>query len=477
MVVGYRSVAGLGSGLRMLAVLERQVVAEVPDREVVERIQAWKALKSRVEAGLIDELLEFAWRRRCDPTAPVGVRLPAVEEFAADELAPALTLSPRTARGWFERLITLADRLPRVMAAMRAGHIDEKKGVAIFDETAHLSDDEATGVADEILKTASRKTVAQVRAQANKAAMGIRPKETEKAVKDRARRDRDVTVRDRGDGNAELKAVLESGAAAIIMGAVNNAAWQAKRADPNPEGGGEGGEGGGRFIGECRAAALLDLIIDDHTPPEHTNRPDNDRAEDADSDSTGSDGTGTGSDGTGSDSTGSDGTGSDGTGSGGDGSNGRGSQSDPGATASGRGGRGGAKSIVNVTISLAEFLKLFHALRDGHHLGEGLEEQPCSGGVGEIDGLGFVPAWVARNLVADLIEHKSTGFRAVVFDENTGTFLAASSPSYRLPADLERHIKHRDRTCRFPGCRQPATWCDIDHSQAWQTADRPPTAT
>ncbi len=107
------------------------------------------------------------------------------------------------------------------------------------------------------------------------------------------------------------------------------------------------------------------------------------------------------------------------------------SHSDPGATASGRGGRGGAKSIVNVTISLAEFLKLFHALRDGHHLGEGLEEQTCSGGVGEIDGLGYVPAWVARNLVADLIEHKSTGFRAVVFDENTGTFLAASSPSYR----------------------------------------------
>ncbi len=233
--VGYRSVTGLGPGLRMLAVLERQVVAEVPDREVVERIQAWKALKSRVEAGMIDELLEFAWRRRCDPTAPVGVRLPAVEEFAADELAPALTLSPRTARGWFERLITLADRLPRVMAAMRAGHIDEKKGVAIFDETAHLS-----------------------------------------------------------------------------------------------------------------------------------------------------------------------------------------------------------------------------------------------GGVGEIDGLGFVPAWVARNLVADLIERKGTGFRAVVFDENTGTFLAASSPSYRLPADLERHIKHRDRTCRFPGCRQPATWCDIDHVRPW--LDGGPTA-
>ncbi len=62
----------------------------------------------------------------------------------------------------------------------------------------------------------------------------------------------------------------------------------------------------------------------------------------------------------------------------------------------------------------------------------------------------------------------------MVFDENTGTFLAASSLSYRLPADLERHIKHRDRTCRFPGWRQPAKWCDVDHVRPW--LDGGPTA-
>jgi hypothetical protein len=126
------------------------------------------------------------------------------------------------------------------------------------------------------------------------------------------------------------------------------------------------------------------------------------------------------------------------------------------------------KPVVNVTLSLAEFLKLFQAAKNtsgGGDDGEGVGE--CSGGVEEIEGLGYVPAWVARNLVADFMNQSGTGFRAVVFDEETGTFLAASSTSYRLPAALERHIQLRDRTCRFPGCRQPAKWCDVDHARPW----------
>ena len=74
---------------------------------------------------------------------------------------------------------------------------------------------------------------------------------------------------------------------------------------------------------------------------------------------------------------------------------------------------------------------------------------------------------MARNLIADFMNQKDTGYRAVIFDEKTGTFLAASATSYRSPADLERHIKHRDRTCRFPGCRQPAKWCDVDPAKPW----------
>ena len=35
--------------------------------------------------------------------------------------------------------------------------------------------------------------------------------------------------------------------------------------------------------------------------------------------------------------------------------------------------------------------------------------------------------------------------------------------SYRPGADLTRTVQARDVTCTFPGCRQPATRCEIDH--------------
>jgi hypothetical protein len=34
---------------------------------------------------------------------------------------------------------------------------------------------------------------------------------------------------------------------------------------------------------------------------------------------------------------------------------------------------------------------------------------------------------------------------------------------YRPPAALADFVRTRDRTCRFPGCRQPARRCDLDH--------------
>ncbi len=37
-------------------------------------------------------------------------------------------------------------------------------------------------------------------------------------------------------------------------------------------------------------------------------------------------------------------------------------------------------------------------------------------------------------------------------------------PGYSVPATTARHVILRDRTCRFPGCRQPAHRCDMDHT-------------
>ena len=43
---------------------------------------------------------------------------------------------------------------------------------------------------------------------------------------------------------------------------------------------------------------------------------------------------------------------------------------------------------------------------------------------------------------------------------------------YRVPDRLRRWITARDRTCRNPVCRQPATRCDQDHTLAYHRGGR-----
>jgi hypothetical protein len=40
-------------------------------------------------------------------------------------------------------------------------------------------------------------------------------------------------------------------------------------------------------------------------------------------------------------------------------------------------------------------------------------------------------------------------------------------PRYRASAKLDRFIRCRDMTCRFPGCKKPAEICDLDHTIAY----------
>lgn len=44
---------------------------------------------------------------------------------------------------------------------------------------------------------------------------------------------------------------------------------------------------------------------------------------------------------------------------------------------------------------------------------------------------------------------------------------APAEPGYRPSAQLERFIRWRDMTCRFPGCDRPAEFADIDHTIAY----------
>jgi hypothetical protein len=86
----------------------------------------------------------------------------------------------------------------------------------------------------------------------------------------------------------------------------------------------------------------------------------------------------------------------------------------------------------------------------------GLSEDP-----GVLVGHGPVPAAMNRDAATN------GTWRCAVVDDRHGTLLglgkATFTPGYRPGDALERHLTVRDRTCTFPGCRQPAHRCDLDH--------------
>jgi Domain of unknown function (DUF222) len=72
---------------------------------------------------------------------------------------------------------------------------------------------------------------------------------------------------------------------------------------------------------------------------------------------------------------------------------------------------------------------------------------------GYLDGYGVIDAEQVRELAAN------ASIRLA--DPRTN---ARAALRYQPSAALERAIRCRDLTCRFPGCSRPATYCDIDHT-------------
>lgn len=80
---------------------------------------------------------------------------------------------------------------------------------------------------------------------------------------------------------------------------------------------------------------------------------------------------------------------------------------------------------------------------------------------GDLAGYGPVPGSMARRLAG-----RGT-WRKVTTDPETGVVLDVGRTAYTPSAALADLVRSRDRTCRFPGCRQPARRCDLDHVVRW----------
>jgi hypothetical protein len=117
-------------------------------------------------------------------------------------------------------------------------------------------------------------------------------------------------------------------------------------------------------------------------------------------------------------------------------------QPDCPTTATG-GGRGGTQVVVNVIA--------------GEDTVHGDSDQP-----GYLDGYGVIDAEQVRRLAA-----AAASLRGVADPLTT----LAEALRYQPSAALERAVRCRDLTCRFPGCGRRAAICDLDHSVAFNHQD------
>jgi hypothetical protein len=89
----------------------------------------------------------------------------------------------------------------------------------------------------------------------------------------------------------------------------------------------------------------------------------------------------------------------------------------------------------------------------------GLDDAAC-----DLTGYGPIPASMARRIAA------AATWTPILLDAESGRMLARSHHTYRPSTEQTHWITDRDTTCTFPGCRVPATHCDIDHNTPFDPA-------
>lgn len=83
---------------------------------------------------------------------------------------------------------------------------------------------------------------------------------------------------------------------------------------------------------------------------------------------------------------------------------------------------------------------------------------------GELAGYGPVIADIARRVARAQANGR---WRFTITDPATGRAIHDGTTRRRPTPSQRRTVEARDRCCIFPGCRMPATQCDLDHRTPW----------
>ncbi len=169
-------------------------LTELDDDELIGALRAWQRLESWCASGLLTAVAELARRRPADGTPPAAPgEFPAqLSEFVSDEIAAALTLTPRTADAYQDLALDLAVRLPGTARTLYEGVIDRAKARLIAESTRILTEEQAGAVEAQILPRAGQQTTGQLRAAVARAVLAVDP---EAAARRREEAEKDPRVR------------------------------------------------------------------------------------------------------------------------------------------------------------------------------------------------------------------------------------------------------------------------------------------
>ncbi len=437
-------------------------LAGCSDDQLVGIISAARRMEARNAWTQMAAMREFASRRRA-VRGPGGSQA----EFAADELADELHLTPLSAAEQIDFACTVATRLPRTFAALAAGQIHPVHVRIIEDETRFLTEEDAAKADAVLAEQAPGMTFGESRHAAHKLVLKLDPDAARKR-KEAARAEAHVRRFRENSGNAGMVA-RELPSDEVL------ASWQhvEQRALDLRAAGLPG------TLQELRVRAYLDLLQERDSRPLLAD-PGSAGEASVPGESLPPDG---GPDGSGDEPGGQDGP--DENGGPGDGPGGNGNpdgSGGPGGSgrAPGRGDDSGPSvaALVTITIPLATL--------------QGRSETP-----GQADGFGLLDGDEARDLAAAAARHPRTRWCVTALNPD-GTAAAhgcipgrrgppglpiltipliplARGPCDHAHAEIGYHpsrklahlIRARSATCTAPGCRRPAARCDLDHTIAW----------
>jgi hypothetical protein len=422
------------------ATSNQQVLASMPDDDLIGIIRAARKMESLIAWAQLTAIREFATRPGSQTaarrTSAAPCPDPEVREFAADELTGPLAMTWQGAADEIGYARTVAGRLPHCFAALAAGRMNPRQLRIIAEETAFLSDADVA-IADEILAgLAPGKTPGQLRSTARRLVLRLDPDSAQRR-REAARRHAEVRKFAERSGNAGMVAHELPADEAL-------ASWQhiEQRALDLRAAGVPG------TLQDLRVRAYLDLTQerDIRTAAAPTPSPGQDQDQDGNEDS------------------------------------GARTSSGPVAPDSSRSGKPDTgpslAALITITVPLGTV--------------QGTSEEP-----GHADGFGPLDAETARDLLAAAARHPRTRWCITAVAPDGTAAAHACAPGARHgppdPRDLiysnvirgpchhaqaqrtyspSRKLRHlvnaRNATCTAPDCSQPAARCDLDHTDPWE---------